>query len=369
MENNKMKIGILTFHCAHNYGAVLQAYALQEYLKSLGHEVEFIKYEPEYLLEPYRVFPNIRKKQSLATVLSAIARSVLTIFYSIPRHYAFKKFISDKLIISSKEVKTVEDISGYDAYIVGSDQIWNLNITRGYDPVYWLGIKDKNALKISYAASISQNKITEGQEEQVAKFLNNFDSISVRETQAQELLQPLATKEIHTVLDPTLLVDKQVWDGLDLSRPIAEKYVLVYYVGYSPNIGRIADNIAKEIGAKVITLVPYPTFRNRKGKNQTATPIDFVRYFKHAEFVVTSSFHGTVFATIFNRPFYTVEINALKGGSSTRMKSLLNALNLDSRLVDEASTPKHSLIDYTSTNRQLQNLRDSSQEFLINALK
>ncbi len=364
-----MKIGILTFYCAHNYGAVLQAYALQEHLKSLGHQVEFIKYEPEYLLSPYRISPKLRGRSSFYVVMKGIVKSLLTIFYSVPRRNAFNRFISEKLNVSTRSVTTVDDISGYDAYIVGSDQVWNPKITKVYDPVYWLDIKDRNCLKISYAASISQNELIAGQEDKVSKFLSNIDSISVREKQAQELLQPLVNKQIETVLDPALLVDLSVWENLGLTRPTSEKYVLVYYVGYSPSIDRIANNIAKEIGAKVVTLVPHPTFKNKKGKIQTASPIDFVRYFKYADFVVTSSFHGTVFATIFNRPFYTVEIKSLKGGSSTRMKSLLSDLGLDSRLVDEDSSPKSSSIDFAFPNKKLEELRAKSRAFLSNALK
>ena len=130
-----MKIGILTFHCAHNYGAVLQCYALQQYLRSLGYEVLIVNYRPEYLLKPYTIVPDLGNT-SLVGKIKILLNFILSFFVRVIRYRGFEKFINKYLLVS--KVVNREDIDSLtcDVYIVGSDQVWNPKITEGFDDVY-----------------------------------------------------------------------------------------------------------------------------------------------------------------------------------------------------------------------------------------
>jgi hypothetical protein len=365
-----MRIGILTFHCAHNYGAVLQAYALREELKLMGYDVEFVNYQPEYLLSPYSIdiikgYKNY-KPSSFFSTIKYIGSEIILFRRRFIRYWKFNKFIKKKLSIRTKPIKNVVEIDkDYDAYIFGSDQIWNLSITKGFDDIFWGNfIVKKNAKKISYAASMDTEKIQEYA--LIKSRLSNFDYLSVRENQLKNLLQPLCYKEINTVLDPTLLVSPQTWNSFIKKPNIKKKYVLVYQVRETPQTLRIANEIASQIGGVVIRLVAFfNSWKYGKNLHQSEGPEEFVNWIKYAECVVTTSFHGTAFSIIFNKPFYTLK---LSDGSDSRAKNLLIKFNLSDRFISPESNINLTDIDYTNVNSKLNELRSLSKSFLINSL-
>ena len=189
--------------------------------------------------------------------------------------------------------------------------------------------------------------------------------MSVREDALQQLLQPLTGKSISQVLDPVLMAPPQIWDSFSSDKDSVEKYVVVYQVRNHPDTLRIAHHIAAQIGAKVKVLVAWVEFRPAKGTDQTATPEAFVDFIRNAACVVTTSFHGTAFSVVFNRPFYTVQLN---DGWDTRSQSLLASLGLEDRIVDVTSSPKFTAVDYSSANQRLEKLRHTSQEYLLRAI-
>lgn len=361
-----MKIGILTFHCAHNYGAVLQCYALQETLKGMGHDVEVIDYRPEYLLAPYRIFDVHRLLSKKPMQLIKIWGREFLIFNRRRKRYkAFNDFISTRLNLSDR-IQGNDIPSKYDIYIMGSDQIWNPKITKGFDPVYFGEfLFDKGKKKyISYAASMEVNSLNEDEKSFYKKSLANFDSISVRESQLATLLQPLTEKKVEFVLDPTLLADINIWNKIAESPNINVKYVLVYQVRVDEDVQRIAHLLAEEIGAIVVevTACLIPSFNCHK--LQCESPEEFLGLIKHASFVITTSFHGTAFSIIFKRPFYSI---ALEDGKDTRVFSLLKGINLSNRIIKKSSNPVFSEIDYNNVNISI--YRRKAKEFLINAIK
>lgn len=362
-----MRIGIITFHCAHNYGAVLQCYATQEFLRSKGYEVEVINYRPPYLLDPYKLFNRRRViSKNLIRLLKRLVIEVLTFSNRYKRFKGFESFIHNRLQLG--DAVTRDSLSSdCDAYIIGSDQVWNSRITQGFDPIYFADFPfEKGGKKyISYAASMETKILTNEQVDFYIKNLQNFDFLSVRESQLQQLLQPLTSKKISQVLDPTLMVPPYVWDSLSSDKSNIEKYVVVYQVRIDSNTMRIAEHIANQIGAKVKVLVAWLQFRPDEEVCQTATPEEFVDVIRNAACVVTTSFHGTAFSVIFNRPFYTIKLN---DGADTRSMSLLNSLGLEDRLVDINDTPKFSSVDYTKPNQKLEQLRKYSQDYLLNSL-
>ena len=362
-----MKIGILTFHCAHNYGAVLQCYATQEFLRSKGYDVEVINYRPQYLLDPYKLFDRRRViSKNLMLSLKFLIVECLLFLNRYKRFKGFEKFIHNRLQIGNAVTRDSLP-SDCDAYIIGSDQVWNSRITRGFDPVYFadFSFEKGNKKYISYAASMESKTLTPEQIDFYTKSLQNFDSISVRESQLQQLLQPLISKKISQVLDPTLMVPTHVWDKFSTQKTEGDKYVVVYQVRVDPNTMRIAEYIANQIGAKVKVLVAWLQYKAVEGTDQTATPEDFVDAIRNAACVVTTSFHGTAFSVIFNCPFYTIKLN---DGRDSRSESLLGTLNLEERIVDVNARPTFSDVDYSLVNQKLEKLRLESQAFLLNSL-
>ena len=361
-----MKIGILTFHCAHNYGAVLQCYATQEFLRSKGYEVEVINYRPEYLLKPYRLFDKeIFANKNPIQILKILIVQLLMFYNKYKRFVGFERFIKRRLNIG-KTVSKATLSSDYDAYIIGSDQVWKLGLTS-FDTVYFADFPFLKGEKkyISYAASMEAKTLGTNQEIFFKKALSNFDSLSVREDVLQQLLQPLTNKHISQVLDPVLMAPSQIWNNFSSDKVGVEKYVVVYQVCYYPDTLRIAHHIATQIEAKVKVLVAGSVFRPIEDTNQTATPEDFVDIIRNAACVVTTSFHGTAFSVVFNRPFYTIKI---KDGGDTRSRSLLTSLGLEGRMLNVEDSPIFTEIDFSTVNKKMEYLRSNSQEFLLNSL-
>ncbi len=217
---------------------------------------------------------------------------------------------------------------------------------------------------ITYAASMGKDAITEDEKEYISEKLKNFDAVSVRESSLKNLLAPLTDKKVEQVLDPALLAPRTIWDKLD-DNVEKGKYVLVYQVRYDPNTMEIAQHIAQQTNAKIVILEADVNRRNESERKSCASPEDFVAYIKHASCVVTTSFHGTAFSVIFNKPFY-----CLKFGDSTdvRSKSLLHSLHLEDRMIDKTARPSFSDIDYTEANKRLEELREESMHFLTSNL-
>lgn len=362
-----MKIGILTFHCAHNYGAVLQCYATQEFLRSKGYDVEVINYRPEYLLKPYKIFDKDRiASNDFILSFKLLIVQLLLLYDRFKRFRGFENFINKRLM-TGKVVTRNNIPSDYDVYLVGSDQVWNPKITYGFDTIYFANFPFEKGEKkyISYAASMESKNLDENQVEFYKKSLNNFDALSVRENALLKLLQPLTRKNITHVLDPVLMVHPEIWDSFSSDKHKTEKYVVVYQVRHNPNTLRIAHHIANQIGAKVKILVARLQFNPINGTDQTATPEEFVDAIRNAACVVTTSFHGTAFSVVFNRPFYTVKLN---DGWDTRSMSLLESVELTGRLIDVDDEPTFTSIDYSIANQKLDKLRKKSQDYLLNNL-
>lgn len=374
-----MKIGILTFHCAHNYGAVLQAYGLQEYLKSCGHAVEVIDYRPRYLTRGYTAFPLpdlhdasfARKIWRLGNWGVRLPWRVADVPVRVRRRAGFEKFISEKLNLSRERFEEGGDVPAekYDAIVFGSDQIWSPAHTRGGDPVF-LGdfAAPAGTRKIAYAASAGAASATLGENPVFADALKNFDAISVREDNLAASLQKRTTKRIETVLDPTLLAERAVWDALaETPKTSGKKYVLVYQVMYNPAADAVARKLASQLGADVVSI--WAGYARRPEMLPTETPEQFVGWFRDAACVVSTSFHGTAFGLIFEKPIYYVGNG---NAAENRPRQILSALELEDRYVRAgAPCPKFSDIDYAAVKKRgggIYTLRERSRAFLSRAL-
>ncbi|MFD0750802.1 polysaccharide pyruvyl transferase family protein [Mucilaginibacter calamicampi] len=362
-----MKIGILTFHSAHNYGAVLQAYGTQEYLKTLGHEVEIIDYRPHYIVDHYKLINLKRIFQSKNFV--KIAKKAVWEALMFRKHYLrytrFNDFINNRLYLSGKVSNEIPP--DLDAYIFGSDQIWNPKITNGFDKVFFGEFPAKQgSRKIAYAASMEAIQLTNEQKTFFTNAIKNFDYVGVRELVLQQLLQPLTSKPITTVIDPTLLLKSTQWEKIAVKPDLNQKYVLVYQVRVSEATLKIACDIAKQIGGVVVELVAHVDKVNAINKYQSASVEEFLGWIKYSDCVVTTSFHGTIFSMIFNKPFYTMNLH---DGWDSRSASLLRRFALSERLISVNTSPNFQEIDYSEPNKKMDEVRQEAYNFLHDALK
>lgn len=352
-----MKVGILTFHRACNYGAVLQCYALQETLKSMGHEVCIIDYRQPHVERTYAIF-------SITESIKRISNPINLLRYikqSIGRYRRKKLFscINHLYHIDSNYKSIIQD--NLDAYIIGSDQLWSLYCLGEKKDDIYLGEFNHNpkAKIIGYAISTNRHSLETLKKEGLDKYLKNFSALSMREKFATEYIRKNYHINANVCIDPTLLVDPKDWERLVDSKWEKEDYVLLYQLrhpqGRSYNLLRKkSEELARQMGCKVIEII-----------DTKYSVSDFVSLFKYAKHVITTSFHGTVFSVIFNTPFYSVR---LQDGHDERYVNLLSSIGLDSCCVDINFQPNANPVVFNSTNHRILEIKKESLSFLEKAL-
>lgn len=357
-----MKVGILTFHRAHNYGAVLQCYALQEVLKSMGHDVEVIDYRQPFIEHIYSTYRKDLIKRYLTHPNALYKYLRLDIPIKKQRKSIFEYFIH-KFLSLSKKCDSNSIPTNYDTIVIGSDQLWGVNCLGGKLDATYFGCfpKDKKTKTISYAISTNIKSLSSISNEELKKLTSNIDVISLREESMSVVLGNKIGKEITVCLDPTLICDSTLWNPLINESWKKKKYVLVYYVirGFGEfahkEILNKARQIAESIEAEVIDLSSMKFSVN-----------DFISAFKYAQCVITSSFHATVFSVVFNRPLYSVKLH---DGYDGRYVNLLENLGMSECLI-EMDTEVDSIphIDYENVNNRLLSFRMPSLNYLKNNL-
>ena len=358
-----MKIGILTYHRAYNYGAFLQAYALKSFLEKTGNQVGFIDYWPYDHENMYRLWDKNDN-------IKSFFRNLLLAQKRFPRYKRFLKDQQQFLGVGSKPLfRTPEQLLEleYDIIIYGSDQIWWKSRigNNGFDSVYWGQNTRKGIKKIAYAASMGIIDLTEKDTADITNYLKDFSQISVRETRLMTVLQPLTDKPIKTVLDPTLLMPSSFWESFCGNlKPVKGKYILYYRMMGDPK----ADVFAKEIGKlhdlPVITITGHIDSYKVDRFNSLTDPISFVALIHHAEYVISTSFHGVALSIQFKKEFYAMGMK----NNSDRVSSLLLQLGLEKRLTDTIPVIPSQMIDYTLVHSKLKELQQESSDFLTSSL-
>lgn len=357
------KIGILTFHRAHNYGAILQAYGLQEYLKHQGYDVSVVDYCPSYLLRIYAKY-SIRhwfSKYPLQAIKRLLTGPFLYRNRAI-RWTKFNRFIETKLNLYPLAFN--DRLETFDTLILGSDQIWNQGITGGrFDDMYFGG--QAVCRIVSYAASNRTSELSVQEKEYYTEKLRRISAIGVREELLRTLLQPLTDKPITTTIDPTLLAGRSIFKQIAISPKQKQPYVLLYEIESHSESYNIAQSIADQLHANIIELVSEPSILRMWQRDQTASPEEFVGYFEHAACVITTSFHGVAFSVMFNRPFYAIR---QQNSADLRIDSLLSKIGLSCRFVNKQECLTFTEINYSLANQSLSFEVARSESFLRQAL-
>lgn len=364
-----MKIGILTFHCAHNYGAVLQCYALQEYLKSLGHEVYVIDYRPGYIVS-HRDYLRFNPKFLVTRQIKLLPKVFWTgLKLARVRNRKWIKFNDFKT--HQLNLYPAKDFNGkgFDLCIVGSDQIWNKHITGGqFEPMYF-GVGFRCPV-ISYAASTISDGFSQEDLAQLKRLLHGLQAVSVREERLKNQLAPIADSIISVVADPTILAGVKPFEALvkkDFSSRKG-KYLLVYVIHDDPNLHRIARVLAQDNNWNLIEISAGFELKRFSTKIYDAGIEDFVTLFKNAEFIVTNSFHGTAFSILFSKNFYAVRQH---NGVDVRLDQLLSEFDLLDRFIEPDSDIQALPIniDYMALDQSNNKYIAESEYFINNQLQ
>ncbi len=337
-----MKVGILTFHDAHNYGAVLQAYALKKYIQNIGYDTKIINYHHENIPDGYPKENNEKRWEK------------------------FNKFINELIDYDTKTYVSEEQLEQLDIdfWICGSDQIWNTNITMGFNKGFFLDF-NTNGKKISYAVSMGVKELPKEQEEDFKNSINKLDNISVREESLKNYAERFTNKKVERVLDPTLLLGKEDYENLILENNYGD-YILVYALMPDERLNQIASKLSKEKNVKVIELNDKKIEKYYCEQVSDAGPNEFLTLIKNAKAIITNSFHGTIFSIIFQKEFYVIT----RKNMNARVENILKIINMEDRLVDKIEDLEDIKVqDYKEAFKKLNKEKEKSINFLKNSLK
>lgn len=369
------RVGIITFHASHNYGSMLQAYALQRVVTELGYDCEIINFRTAKQKNIYRPF-FLRNDhyQSKRWKLKAIAYPILA-FNDIRKYNLFEKFIKERMRVTTKTYSTFEELESanlnYDTYISGSDQIWN-TACLDFDKSYYLGFV-KSGKKIAYAPSmgpVSDKDISVAYYPMIKDYVKQYDSLSVREEGTAKKINEISGLTPSVMIDPTLLVKSEEWSLMARSQPMVKgEYIFLYTPRYDRDLYVEALKFAKKNNLKIVVTIHdcYGEWKSNKYfKFVTAVgPIEFLNLIKFSKFVISGSFHAVVFSILFSKSFY-----AYKGMDDSRISTLLEALQLQKFAVrnDSLNDENNTSLLKMANERILPMLSDSIQ-FLVSALK
>ncbi len=377
-----MKIGILTFHFSNNYGALFQAYGLRNYLKELGHDVEFINYQPEYLEEGGEIkLSNLFSKATLKIVYLKFVNIKEKYFGNKQKEKYFEEFKKDFLGINdSKVYKSKNELEDanlfYDLLITGSDQVWNPSEQYGIDTVYFLDFKTSNSTvkKISYAPSFGKDNIDEKYKKEISSLISKLDSISIREVSGQKIIQDLTSIKPTLVPDPTVLVSdyKKIMNKYAIQK---EDYIFCYYLRSRDNIGEIAEYISKDKNFQIYS--PHNPHRRWKEIGETVNPgpREWLYLLNNSKFVITNSFHGTMLSILLNKPFIVVGIGSgEKSKYNERAMNILKQCGLENRFMTKFDKKiidklKDEPINWVEVNKKMNILKNDGMNYLNNAIE
>lgn len=379
MKNRK--VGILTLPLHYNIGGILQAYALQQVLKKMGYEPGLICLPanlPKYLLFYQAI------KVYIAYVFSFMGiHAIVDFLLNTPKarkyfvgkfkftHPFIKKYISNPLTVTALDTPALH---AYDAYIVGSDQVWRPMFTGKIENYFFDFIEQGKKRKFAYAASFGTDnwEFSEQQTEHCKNLLKDFKTVSVREISAVKICEDKFNTTPEHVLDPTMLLSvndyKNLFKDVNLIEP--EGKIFVYLLDPNDVKNAVLSKVEKQTGKTHFTIDIDKKMPKESVKKRIAYPIEKWLYgFYTADFIVTDSFHGCVFSILFNKPFVVIG-NEERGLS--RFDSILGILGLTNRLVSQESDVTESFfrndIDWEAVNKILNDWQEKSLSFIEESL-
>ena len=365
----KMKLGIITLHRSMNYGAVLQAYALQEVLERLGTEPTIIDYVRNYnytgssIFAPWSTYKNI--------IINCFA--LLRYKKAKNKINRFKEFYNEFYRLSTDRFYSCDDLTkiarDYDAFICGSDQIWRPSDNNDQTRAYYLDFAGKaEAKKIAYAPSFGLSTVPDGFRRIIRPFINNFQYLSTREETGKRIILETTGRIANVVLDPTMLLNSEQWLKIAVPPVIKTAYILVYAISQKRDICNLVKHVKNKTALPIVVISPTALnlVPNTDYVIYDASPREYVRLFANASCVCTNSFHGMAFSIINRLPFWTTPHRV----ANSRLTDLLQRIKLSDRQVHcTEEFPDNPLdINYSDAELILNKARDESISFLEESL-
>lgn len=364
-----MKIGILTFQRAENYGALLQAYALKTYLSSLGHYVSIVDYWPAYHYNHYKLFDFEHFKAiKFRGKISYSINKLCSMYVRFARKHSLTRFMTQYLDLPSSIVYSRDNqvCDTFDIVFYGSDQIWrkqNMAGCDGFNPWYFGDEHIKAKRKIAYAASMGTTSLSAEEKNWVKSYLKNFDYISVREIDLQAIVQSMGYKAT-LVCDPVFLLSKEDWLSLSSLGKRKNGYILYYNLLNSKESTIIANKLSMEKKLPVKELNMKAILRTKR-MIPNASINEFINLIANADYVVTNSFHGLAFSIIMNKQVYAAGLK----DKASRIVSLLDICGMSDRLVTADTYNQCKNIDYKHVEERISEFVEETKKFINYALK
>lgn len=337
-EKEKVKVAILTFSTAQNYGAQLQAFGLQYALRKIE-------------IDAYHI--RIREQKQSVNI-----RSLLRDFLSKKQRDCYCRFQNENLdfIDGIYDINNIENLNGlFGAFITGSDQVFNMK--NGVDSIYFQEFVNENLKKLSYAASMGIREVPAQYQNRVRKDLDCFDAISVREQDAAEELAKFTKNSIVRNIDPVFLPTRNEWDKIAVEPKYGKPYIFVYGTEMTSEFINIAQRLKAETGYKIFSVFPM---KGAEALYLKIGPAEFIGYIKNAAYVVTTSFHCTAFSMIYEKNL----IEFLHSTTGSRARGLLELLDKTECIYTGESYELTKKVEYDNTCRLIEKERNSGYEFL-----
>ena len=367
------KIGILTLSASDNCGSLLQAYALQTVLQDRGYDVEIIDFTTPISEKMYRIFhPGYISSPKM------FFGQIIRYKDLIKQKRDYQQFRQERLRLTEQRYSSIDGLrtidGKYEAIVCGSDQIWNPEITEGFQDGYFCAFPKKGGTEIrcvAYAASIGSERLEEKYEKAFSRLLSNFDAVSLREPCSAAFVGRLYGKEIQTVLDPVFLLEREEWEAFLKNLPGKKcsdrkrKYIALYYTEYNPSMAGYLERLEERTGLGTLILKPQRQMHVWSRGAEYAVchdPLEFLHGLFHAEYVVTNSFHGTAMSILFHKKF-AVFSHQTRGA---RIRDVLKAAHLENRLAQEArdADRMEERIDWDEVDRALEIPKRESVKFI-----
>lgn len=369
-----MKLGLLTFHTAANYGAALQAYAFEKFLTDKGFDCEYINYVNASRAHEYSMSWHIYdclKRGKLTSAAAYLAGSPFMTLRKIRFDKFYKRYLrqTDKVYHNSNEAEELND--QYDYFIVGSDQVWN-PICNGDDAAFLLDFVKDGRKRISYSPSFGMTEVDDEYKEVFSENLKKFAHIGVRETMGQQIVKELTGRETTLCLDPVLLLTKEQWNSIMPKKEHKERFIFSYTNRDSQTRDFFKTGYKLD-GRKHYVLSRYTKpgdFINSQVRvKYCMSPQEFLWVVNNADMVVSASFHCIAMSIILNRQF--VAITTGDEGKDERLLNLLRTLGLQDRVLSEGMMVEEvkAPIDYKVVNERIEQMKKLSVDYILGVLK
>lgn len=369
-------IGIVTIIDYNNYGNRLQNYAVQELLKEMNSSVSTLRINIDHGFTRKEKIRNMIKKGLVTSIKEKVMYRINkklklkkygNIINSREKHFInfTNKYINETKWYQKTELKNDKTINQLDYVVIGSDQIWNPNFRKGFEPDFGTFVEPSKRVALSPSFGVSS--IDEAYITDYSKYLSEINSLSVREDAGAEIIYKLTGRKAPVILDPTLSIPRQKWE--QISNPAKykpkNKYVLTYFLGKVPTDAQeVIDELVSKFDYEVVNLSEL----NAK-KYYDAGPAEFLDYIKDTELFFTDSYHGSVFSIIFNSNFITFDRNSNTPSMSSRIDTLLSKFELEDRKWEVIKKNGNYLdTDFSHVGKILNNERQNTLEYLRNNL-